>query len=835
MINVTDTIKKAYDTSTTQCDKIVIDNIEYSVNNVQYLDDCYNEGNIFGTAIARTLQFEIENIANLEGKEFEYLTGIEIGNNIEWISLGNFIVESVEPNDTTNVNIVNAMDYMLKSNVEYISLLDYSSGKINILQVLQEACTNAGLILATTDFPNKDFIVDSNQFNQGTIIRQVIQAVAQISGTVAKIKSDNKLYLINPNSITEVSKVFTLNNYAEAEIKRATHPINLVSLGMNDVEGENITLRDEESIQQDGENSLVINDNPFAYTQEKREQLITALFNAVKRFEYKAFLFDCQGLPYLETMDKIQFKDRQGNTHNSYVFRFNYKSPKGLESSIEAPSIIKATVNYQNIPSALDRLKRTELIVDKQNQTITGLVQDTTKNSEKLAQIELTVDSITQTVSSAEEIAQGALDAVNEVIEETITNIDVMYALADSSTEAPTTGWSTIAPQWENGKYMWQKTVTTYRDETTKETEPTCISGAKGEKGEQGIPGQDGGKGDTGIGVEEIEEQYYLSTSDTTQSGGSWKTTQDPWVPEKYIWTRNKITWTDNTVTYTTPILAEGINNANSTANSAKDTVDSVNNNLNNNYYTKKEAASQMNQTAEAFNFKLESTGGLNLIQNSTLELGLDTNNAYSGDIEIKKNTDIRNNTVSKSAILINTGYIQTEEIKITPGIDYTFSCLIMKNELTNVTVTITTDKEELYDIECEADIFQKFSFIFNSAIETVKIKIATDNNYCLVADRMLNSGNSSLGWQLYQGEVITSSTKITDDGITIESSDSKTKWIANSSENKIVNKDTGEVVVSFNGDETDMTKARVTERFTVGKLRETVLENGDIIFTFDD
>ena len=403
MIKVTDTIKKAYDTSTTQCDKIILDNIEYAIINVQYSDDCYNEGNIFGTAIARTLQFEIENNINLEGKEFEYLTGIKIGNNVEWISLGNFIVESVEPNDTTNINTVNAMDYMLKSNIEYVSSLNYESGVTTLLQVLQEACTNAGLVLGTTNFPNKDFIVDSNQFEQGTLIRQVIQAVAQISGTVAKIKSDNKLYLINPNSVTEISKVFTLNDYADAEIKRATHPINLVSLGMSDVEGENITLRDEESIEEDGENSLVINNNPFAYTQAKREQLITALFNAVKGFEYKAFLFNCQGLPYLETMDKIQFKDKQGNTYNSYVFRFNYKSPNGLESQIEAPSIIKATVNYQNIPSVLDRLKRTELIVDKQNQTITGLVEETTENSEKLAQQQITIDGITQKVENVVE------------------------------------------------------------------------------------------------------------------------------------------------------------------------------------------------------------------------------------------------------------------------------------------------------------------------------------------------------------------------------------------------------------------------------------------------
>ena len=278
--------------------------------------------------------------------------------------------------------------------------MNYNSNEITLLQVLQEVCINSNLELATVDFVNKDFIVDSNQFIEGTLNRQVIQAVAQMSGTVAKIRSDNKLHLINPNQITNVSKIFTLNNYKEAEIKRATHPINLVSLGMSNVEGENITLRDETSIVKEGENSLIINDNPFAYTQNKREQLITALFNAVKGFEYKSYIFSCQYLPYLEAMDKIQFKDRANNTYDSYIFRFNHKSPNGLESSIEAPSIIKATVEYQNLPDALDIAKRTEIIVDKQNQKITQLTSQTTKHEEKLTQVEQDVDSIKQSVNN---------------------------------------------------------------------------------------------------------------------------------------------------------------------------------------------------------------------------------------------------------------------------------------------------------------------------------------------------------------------------------------------------------------------------------------------------
>ena len=313
MIDVSDEIKQAYDVSTTQVDKIILNEQEYRITNIEFYDDVYKDGNIFGTAIAKCLEFEIENTVDLEGQEIEYQTGIIVNGVTQWISLGNFIIQDIEPNDTTNIVRVFAMDYMLKSNIPYQSNLNYGDGTVTLLDVLQESCDNCGLTLSTIEFPNSNFIVDSNQFAEGTLNQQVFQAVAQISGTIAKIKN-NELHLLGPG--IETSKVFTLNNYEEAEIKRATHPINLVSLGMTDIEGENVVLRDDASILSNGENSLVINDNPFAYTQAKREQLITALFDTVKGFEYKAFSFKCQGLPYLEIMDKIRFLDKEKNTYD---------------------------------------------------------------------------------------------------------------------------------------------------------------------------------------------------------------------------------------------------------------------------------------------------------------------------------------------------------------------------------------------------------------------------------------------------------------------------------------------------------------------------------------
>lgn len=399
MINITDTIKEAYSKSTTQYDKIVLDDEEYAINNVELDDDCYENGNIFGTAIAKALSFEIDSSVDLEGKEFKYYTGIKTTVGIEWIDLGTYITQDVEINDTTRTATINAIDYMLKTNVEYTSDLQFSNNNVTLGQVAQEACNKAGIILATADFPNVTFIVDSNQFEQGTLIRQVISAIAQISGTVAKIRNDDKLYFITPKTTGTVRKVFNLSDYAEAEIKRVTQPINLVSLGMSDVEGENVVMKDEASILINGENSLVINDNPFAYTEAKKQQLITAIFNAVKGFEYKAYELKGQGLPYLESLDNVQIVDYEGNTYNSFLFRFYHKSPNGLETEMSAPSITKATVAYQNIATAEQIAKRTEIIVNKQEQTITGIIEEQGQFESQLTQIEQTVDQIQQQVS----------------------------------------------------------------------------------------------------------------------------------------------------------------------------------------------------------------------------------------------------------------------------------------------------------------------------------------------------------------------------------------------------------------------------------------------------
>ena len=124
-----------------------------------------------------------------------------------------------------------------------------------------------------------------------------------------------------------------------------------------------------------------------------------------------------------------------------------------------------------------------------------------------------------------------------------ISSIVEEYYLSTSSNSLVGGSWSTTPPTWENGKYIWTRSVITYTDSTSTTTNPICSTGSTGE---------------TGIGVKSVAEQYYLSTSYSTPTGGSWQTSVPAWQDGKYIWTRVVITYTNNTYTETDPVCVTG-------------------------------------------------------------------------------------------------------------------------------------------------------------------------------------------------------------------------------------------------------------------------------------
>lgn len=131
----------------------------------------------------------------------------------------------------------------------------------------------------------------------------------------------------------------------------------------------------------------------------------------------------------------------------------------------------------------------------------------------------------------------------NSTAGEIVISADVQYGLSDSATAQPT-AWTTAA-LWQKGKHLWTRVKMTLADGSVQYTTPRRISN------------------DKGIGAAEVIEQYYLSTSSTTQTGGQWQNSQPTWVKGRYYWTRSRITWSDGTITFTEPVLASALTSGN--------------------------------------------------------------------------------------------------------------------------------------------------------------------------------------------------------------------------------------------------------------------------------
>lgn len=119
----------------------------------------------------------------------------------------------------------------------------------------------------------------------------------------------------------------------------------------------------------------------------------------------------------------------------------------------------------------------------------------------------------------------------------------VSYAVNQSGTTEPTTGWVASPPPANPGEFVWTRTVWTYSDATTETAYSVGKIGLNGNTGSDGNPGKDG------VGVKKTTITYTKSTSGTVipPSTATWSPTPPAGNPGDFIWTRTVWTYTDNT------------------------------------------------------------------------------------------------------------------------------------------------------------------------------------------------------------------------------------------------------------------------------------------------
>ena len=149
-----------------------------------------------------------------------------------------------------------------------------------------------------------------------------------------------------------------------------------------------------------GVQEISIVDNPFLYTQAKRQAVITNLFNKLKGFKYIDFNMDVRTVkPYMDSGDKIKIVTPSGDVYVTYIFSYEITFNGGLKSNMSATAPTQTETKYAFTPTSEKQRLRTEYIVDKSIGEIrqeVELLDD--EFTEQMAQVTVNLNEITSRI-----------------------------------------------------------------------------------------------------------------------------------------------------------------------------------------------------------------------------------------------------------------------------------------------------------------------------------------------------------------------------------------------------------------------------------------------------
>ena len=219
----------------------------------------------------------------------------------------------------------------------------------------------------------------------------------------------------------------------------------------------------------------------------------------------------------------------------------------------------------QEVQNAVDQSNDA---VTKANQAIedAGFAEDLANDAKSIAvQASADVVNVKATADQAKADASTSLTNAQNALNKAIKSSVIHYALSANGTAPPATGWQTSNPNPTSDQYVWTRTTITLNDNSPI---VSYSVGKIGAKGDQGLKGDTGGQGIQGVPganaptITSVVRQFYLSTSTTTQTGGSWLSTVPVWSSGKYYWVRVVTTYSNGTTTTSTAVLDNALNDS---------------------------------------------------------------------------------------------------------------------------------------------------------------------------------------------------------------------------------------------------------------------------------
>ena len=404
---------------------------EYEIVSTTYEDYRYvdTDSLVVGQFVTRTLNGELLNINRdllIENKEIEVQMGVKVRNTTTWYSLGNFLITKPEEDDVKDKMTFKAMDYTKKFNTKFDpSLITFPC---TALELAETVCNQCGVELGTTDFTNNDFIIENNQYEGGDSCRKVMQDIGKIAYSWVRIGWDNRCYIdFEVKTEVENHNIITNDNYYDFSKQQKTFgPVNRVVVGLKDVDGENVSVQDDESITENGLCELYIYDNNLTYTPELRQQVIAGA-KRLFGLKYTPVEINTTGHPWLIGNELVRIIDMDGNLIETYPFDRTIEYMGHIKTKLVSKADTQTQQTYINNNTLGDLLNRTKIIVDKQNQTIQTVVETTDSVKENVANI----SKETATLSGELENTQETLETLSTTV--TQNNTSVMTKIEETN------------------------------------------------------------------------------------------------------------------------------------------------------------------------------------------------------------------------------------------------------------------------------------------------------------------------------------------------------------------------------------------------------------------
>ena len=537
---------------------------------------------------------------------------------------------------------------------------------LTLKDLLIKLCDRVGV---PTELPNawtnSDMQVTKTAYFQNLKASELLGYIQEASGTFFRMSRSGKLKAINPNKTpTEIpfTRLFndaTISDTVTPAIEKLAIKSNEKDLGVS-------------SGKADG-NTYLILANPllFGLSTAQMKSISDKLFPAYKWQAYKPCKASYKSLPYLEVGDWVTVTTFKGSVATFPIFSRELSDINLIADTVETKGkkeqkkTVSSAKQIQVLSWNIHEMEKTLETFKSKIENITTEVGNANKGTKQYYLQTASANKPSKTDNAWTEtqpasisgqhmwymlvdITANGSEIRHEPFELTgikgesgrgiVGSPTLTYQASTSATVIPTGTWSSDIPLVNEGYTLWTKTTWKYSDNTTSEVYTPSIAGKAGK------------------GIKSVKPEYYLSTSKTEATGGTWQDTQPQKTADTWIWQRYRTIFTDESIGYSDAIRDDVLNGLVEVSIANKSTIEQLNGsithlvnqtaeNRNGLESAKTEIQTLQKQTADGFSRTVQRTEFDKTV--STISEKLDENGLHIGSDKEDTVTTVDTNGVN--------------------------------------------------------------------------------------------------------------------------------------------------------------------------------------------